>query len=164
MLARSRCALLVVALASVGGFMAVGGAAPAVPWAEVGRRARRWRARGDTVDRMTPQTSMCAADDGSFHRVVYGVGGGGFDFRPSVPVPVTRDIDCSDYGVTTLGDKGARRFDEHGVRRPAPTRRRARCTSAQALLRLGRGHGVVRRWPIATARHERARRRSPRSS
>lgn len=123
MLARSRCALLVVALASVGGFMACGGPArrPAVPWAEGGAASAKALASAKATPwiRMTPQgTSMCVRlDDGSFHRVVYGVGGGGFDFRPSVPVPVTRDIDCSDYGVTTLGDKGVLgSFDEHGVR------------------------------------------------
>src|SRR5262245_53882751 len=70
--------------------------------------------------RLTPQgTSLCLREpDGSFHVVVYGVGGrtDGFVFHPSVAVPVTRDVDCSDYGVMALGAKGVlSNFDERGL-------------------------------------------------
>lgn len=71
--------------------------------------------------RLTPQgTSMCLRlPDGSFHVVVYGVGGatGGFALRPSVAVPVTRDLVCAGHGVLALGAKGVlSQFDERGLR------------------------------------------------
>ena len=71
--------------------------------------------------RITPQgTSMCLRlPDGSFHHVVYAVGGStdGFVFRTGAQVPVTRDLVCSDYGVLALGDRGVvSAFDEQGLR------------------------------------------------
>lgn len=108
------------------------GPRPAVPWKEGakaseavldGAAARPWI-------RITPQgTSMCVRlPDGSFHHVVYGVGGStdGFVFHPSVPVPATRDVDCSDYGVTTLGEGGVVSSFLDGKLHPADVQPEAR--------------------------------------